>query len=341
LAYYKISQEKTTFKESPVAMAKMLLLNLLLLVFSVPLYSQTAKLMLPIGHTQEVIDAVFSKDGKRVLTVSQDKTVKIWDGETGLLLASLKGHEGMIAMGVFSPDGKTILTVSEDRTARIWNSYNGNLIATMSYESEEIYDAGFSEDGKYIYAPFSDSALRFFDANNGKLLQTIKNPNAEFGWIAQHPDGNLIIATDETQKFGIWDKSSSKKIATLSGHKAKVEYVEYNKVNNKILSTAEDGIAIVWNLKGQKLFQITTNGNIREARFSPDGKYLFTYSDKFELSLWSADDGHKIIQFAAVSDELATVEFSIDSKRLVTTHLQSAYIWDIPSGKLFRKIDLL
>ncbi|OYZ50721.1 MAG: hypothetical protein B7Y15_08710 [Bacteroidetes bacterium 24-39-8] len=341
MAYYKISQEKTTFKESPVAMAKMLLLNLLLLVFCVPIYSQTAKLMLPIGHTQEVIDAVFSKDGNRVLTVSQDKTVKIWDGETGLLLASLKGHEGMIAMGVFSPDGNTILTVSEDRTARIWNSYNGNLIATIEYEYEEIYDAGFSEDGKYIYAPFSDSALRFFDAKNGKLLQTIKNPKAEFGWIAQHPDGNLIIATDETQKFGIWDKSTSKKIATLSGHKAKVEYVEYNKVNNKILSTAEDGIAIVWNLKGQKLFQITTNGNIREARFSPDGKYLFTYSDKFELSLWSADDGHKIIQFAAVSDELATVEFSIDSKRLVTTHLQSAYIWDIPSGKLFRKIDLL
>lgn len=321
-------------------MAKLLLLYLLLWVVGSNTYSQTAKLMLPIGHTQEVVDGVFSKDGKRILTVSQDKTVKIWDGQTGVLLASLKGHEGMIALGVFSPDGNTILTVSEDRTAKLWNSYNGNLIASMSHEMDEIYDAGFSEDGKYIYAPFSDSALRFFDASNGNLLQTIKNPQAEFAWIAQHTDGNLIIATDETQKFAIWEKSTGKKIATCSGHKAKVEYVEYNKANNKILSTAEDGIAMVWNMKGQKLFQITNKGNIREARFSPDGKYVFTYSDKFELGLWSAEDGHKLASFGAVSDEMATVEFSLDSKRLVTTHLQSAYIWDIPSGNLFRKIDL-
>ena len=321
-------------------MHKLLLLCILLWVIVTNSYAQTAKLMLPIGHTQEVIDGVFSKDGKRVLTVSQDKTVKIWDGQNGMLLASLKGHEGMIAMGVFSPDGKTILTVSEDGTAKLWNSYNGNLIASMSHNMEAIYDAGFSEDGKYIYAPFSDSALRFFDATNGRLLQTIKNPEAEFGWITQHPDGKLIIATDESEKFAIWDKSTGKKVATCKGHKAKVEYVEYNKVNNKILSSSEDGIAMVWNMKGQKLFQITNKGNIREARFSPDGKFVFTYSDQFELGLWSAEDGHKIVSLGAVSDELGTAEFSIDSKRLVTTHLQSVYVWDIPSGNLFRKIDL-
>ena len=321
-------------------MAKMLLRILCCFIISAPLSAQTAKLMLPIGHTQEVVDGVFSKDGKRVLTVSQDKTVKIWDGQNGILLASLKGHEGMIAMGVFSPDGNSILTVSEDRTAKIWNSYNGNLIANISYGDEEMYDAGFSEDGRFIYAPFSDSALRFFDATNGKLVQTIKNPSAEFGWIALHPNGNLYIATDETEKFGIWERSSSKKLASFSGHKGKVEYVEFNKMNQKVLSTAEDGIAMVWNLKGQKLFQISAKGNIREARFSPDGKYVFTYSNKLELDLSSAEDGHKLLSFGSVSDEMATVEFSPDSKRMVTTHLQSVYIWDIPSGNLFRKIDL-
>ncbi len=321
-------------------MAKLVLLFILSWVIVSNTFSQTAKLMLPIGHTQEVVDGVFSKDGKRVLTVSQDKTVKIWDGQNGLLLASLKGHEGMIAKGVFSPDGNTILTVSEDGTAKLWNSYNGNSIATMSHEMEAIYDAGFSLDGKYIYAPFSDSALRFYDASNGQLVQTIKNPNAEFGWIAEHADGNLIIATDETAKFAIWNKSTGKKVITCTGHKAKVEYVEYNIVNDKILSTSEDGIAMIWNMKGQKLFQITNKGKIKEARFSPDGKYVFSYSDKFELGLWSAEDGHNIVSLGAVSDEMATAEFSQDSKRLVTTHLQSVYIWDIPSGSLVRKIDL-
>ena len=50
---------------------------------------QEAKLMFPLGHTSNVTTAMFSPDGKKIVTASGDNTAKIWDAATGVLLASL------------------------------------------------------------------------------------------------------------------------------------------------------------------------------------------------------------------------------------------------------------
>jgi dipeptidyl aminopeptidase/acylaminoacyl peptidase len=72
------------------------------------------------GHESWVQSAVFSPDGRRILTASWDGTARLWDAETGAPGPVLRGHEGRVRTAVFSPDGRRILTASGDRTARLW-----------------------------------------------------------------------------------------------------------------------------------------------------------------------------------------------------------------------------
>lgn len=46
------------------------------------------------GHTSAVMDAVFSPDRSRLASGSQDDTVRLWDGVSGELIATLRGHTG-------------------------------------------------------------------------------------------------------------------------------------------------------------------------------------------------------------------------------------------------------
>ena len=114
---------------------------LLLSSFSV---GQQPRLVLPVGHTFPLSNAVYSPDGKKVLTVSFDRTAKIWDAPTGKLLSELNGHRNGITTATFSPDSKKVLTGAFDNTAIIWDVFSGKPLAVLKGHSAEVSAAVFT-----------------------------------------------------------------------------------------------------------------------------------------------------------------------------------------------------
>jgi WD40 repeat protein len=74
------------------------------------------------GHKMAVLDMAFSPDGSRVATASSDKTVGIWDRESGQQILMLKGHTGSVTSVRFNSDGHRLITASSDRTVRVWDA---------------------------------------------------------------------------------------------------------------------------------------------------------------------------------------------------------------------------
>ena len=77
------------------------------------------------GHSGYVLSCAFSKDGRLFVSASGDKTLKIWDVQTGQCKCTLSGHSDWVTSCCFSPDGASVLSGSGDKTLMIWDAATG------------------------------------------------------------------------------------------------------------------------------------------------------------------------------------------------------------------------
>lgn len=74
------------------------------------------------GHDHIVQDVAISLDGAYAISASWDKTLRLWDLNTGNTLQRFVGHEGDVLSVSFSADNRQIASAGRDRTIRVWNT---------------------------------------------------------------------------------------------------------------------------------------------------------------------------------------------------------------------------
>ena len=84
------------------------------------------------GHQSAVSSVAFSPDGKRIVSGSSDKTLRLWDATTGQSIGiPLTGHQAGVTSVAFSPDGKHLVSGSDDTTLRLWVIDPQQLVQTL------------------------------------------------------------------------------------------------------------------------------------------------------------------------------------------------------------------
>src|SRR5205807_2203673 len=150
--------------------------------------------------------------GERIVSVSGDKTLRIWDAGSGQPLATLSGHQNPVTGCAWSPDGERIVSASWDNTLRIWEARSGQPLATLSGHQDSVSGCAWSPDGERILSASSDGTLAVWNAETyvriAPEIHLFRTRTGGSSWCAIDPQQGRILACDsEAWRYLGWVRS--------------------------------------------------------------------------------------------------------------------------------------
>ncbi len=283
------------------------------------------------GHGGDVESVVFSADGKRLVTASEDQTAKIWDAADGNELLTLKGHTGPVTCVAITADGKQVATGGRDHLAKLWDATTGRETHSLTAGTNYLTSVAFSPDGKRL-ASAAILAAKVWDTTTGQAAFDMQGHFANVNAIVFSPDGKRLASCSHDMTVKLRDATNGRETLTLKGHRDAVTGVAFTPDGKRIVSCSHDQTLKVWDTtSGNELLTLIGHTSyVTGVVISHDGKRLASVSWDSTARLWDAESGQELLTVNGHSHRVNSVAFSPDGKRLATaSDDRTVKIWDI------------
>lgn len=231
------------------------------------------KQKIPNAHAAPVWKASYSPDGKMLATAGWDSVAKLWDAESGRLLATLVGHTAMVDEVLWSPDGSQLATTSRDGTVRIWQR-DGAAKVVLDSKRGLVYGARWTQDGN-ILVTSGDSAM-LWDINIGLPIARHSGQGAAIFQAMELPGTNDVISIGSDGTAHRWS-AASKQAAIFLGHDQVI--YRLHACPDAWLSVGSDARAKTWSETGQQLWSSPKEWEVTDADCLASGDLLVTLRD--------------------------------------------------------------
>ncbi|KAB5590982.1 hypothetical protein CTheo_5574 [Ceratobasidium theobromae] len=245
------------------------------------------------GHTDYIRSIALSPDGTRLVSGSEDHTIRVWDVKKGTLLAGpFQDHSRDVLSVAFSPDSAYIASGSIDRTICVRNSSDGALIAPpFKGHSDEVRSVAFSFDSTQLISGSNDCTIRMWDTQSGTLA--INPFLGHTGWVmsvAFSPCSQYIASGSKDSTIRVWGAAKGTLIANpFTGHTGIVTSVAFSPNGECIVSSSYDRTVRVWHTHSGALVAGPFFGHVyapTSVAFLPDSTRIVSGSWDSTIRVW-------------------------------------------------------
>lgn len=270
---------------------------------------ETGNEILKIDQPGQTAMALFSPDGKYILSSCDNHDVLLWDATTGKESQRFEGHTDSVNGIAFSADGKRMLSSGVDGTARYWNVETGRELQKFQGHNATVRRIVFHPGGKHALSAGRDGRVRMWELDTAKEVKQFASSGNWADCLAVTKDGKYVAVGGKTIR--VYDIETEKQVVECTGHAFGITHISFSRDGKQVLSAAYDGTVRLWDRDtGKELYRFRGHRDfVWSAEFSPDGKWILTAcggnaaGGKFEkgsdftIRLWAMPDAQTMAEF--------------------------------------------
>lgn len=276
----------------------------------------------------------FSPDGKSILAAHKDQTARLYEVETGRMVAKFSG-KGNCTCARFSSDGQEVVTSWTDQNLRVF-SLEGSLKRTLRGHTDSV--RCFTIVNGDVFSIGEDQVGKRWSPSVARPL--VFDAGQECWSAVPSPDGTLIATGGERNLVRVWSSKDGRHVRDLVGFGSLAVDVAWSPDGRRVVGGSNDGSVRVWAVSTGALLHTLRpggTGQVRGIDWSKDGTFIAAGQGK-RLVLWNAAEG-TVRHDLEIDHGAYSVSISPDSKRVAAGTGGKVSIIDSQAGKVLHVIE--
>ena len=246
------------------------------------------------GHTSGIERIAWSPDGRLLASPSDDKTIRLWDVETGKCLRLLQGHNGKVNSVAFDPAGRVLASGGQDDTIRLWELASGKMLHELKGHRHSVLSVEFSPAGDVLASGSVDDTVRLWQTSNGQLLHTFKYGNAQINEVAFHPMGQVLAYGSCDYEVKLLEATGEGSLLnTIDVRGAYPWSIKFDPQGRILAIGSDDKTISLWQANGDQLLRTLEGhtGSVKCVAFLSNGRIVASKGADSTIRLWSSETG--------------------------------------------------
>ena len=239
------------------------------------------------GHVGSVHDVALIPGTKQVLSVSWDKTLRLWDWESGRELKSIPHKQKLGSVSV-SPDGKYALVGETWTYVRMYDTKTWEKIRDYKTSDGPVDALMFAPDSRSFLAGVGDGKITLHRVEDDRLVRTYEGHKALAYGLAFLPDDKTFVSGDAEGRLIHWNRETGEKIADFEAHGNNVRCLSVSRDGRRLLTSGGGRYIRLWNLSDHSMLQEfgPHDMTVSSVAFLPGDNHAISSSHDGAIRMW-------------------------------------------------------